>query len=166
MKFPFNPKLFQSKDELNKDPARVGKAVYDILSKPQSPIEVGEIISEYAEDYLEEVKSTIKANVGKYDSPFYIVVLTKKEPWALNVLRSWFIARQTRPSARLMRCDYPNHGITLYRYDSKDTKLDVVYSLPTLQDSLTIIANQHLYDPQLVQWIKQFASGELDKEES
>lgn len=162
MKLPFNPKLIQSKEEINPDPAKVGQAVYDILSKSQSPIEVGEIISEYAERYTEEVKATIRENENKYVSPFYVVVLHKKEPWAVNVMRNWFIARQTLPTSSSLRENYPNHSVTVYRYDSKNVKLDLLYSLPTAQDALTIKKNAHLYDPQLVDWIRRFDIGSLD----
>lgn len=161
MKLPFNPELITTKDKLKKDPAKVGEKVYEFMQKEQSPIEVGEIIAEYAHEYTEEVKNCIKQNVGRFESPFYIVVLHKKEPWSVNVMRNWFIARQSKPSAFVLRNDYPNHSNTVYRYDSKTSELKILWSLPTEQDARTIIKNFHLYDKTLVSWIADYNDGKL-----
>ncbi len=75
--------------------SEVGKALYDILSKEQHHQEVGETINELAPGYIEHLKSCIEDNEGKLESPFYVIVISKKEQYALNVVRHWFIARQT-----------------------------------------------------------------------
>lgn len=140
----------------------VGQAVYDILSKPADHIEVQEILQEYQHKYLEEILECIKQNKDKYDPPFYIVVLTKKEPWALNVMRNWFIARQTKPSAKWMRDEFPNHQQTVYRWDDKQEKLDILWSLPIDQDAKVVLRNKDLYDCELVRWVTAFQEGKLN----
>ena len=155
-------KLITPREEINPNPSKVGQAVYDILSKPYEAYEVGEIINEYSKKYTEEVKEAIKNGLKNFESPFYILVLHKKEFWTDNVLRNWFVSRQTRPLAADLRREYPNHGITLYSYDGTNGHLKILYSLPTAQDSKTIMKNAHLYDPQLVEWIKKFNEGRLD----
>lgn len=141
----------------------VGKAVHDIITKEQAPITVGEVLDEYQHEYLEEILTCIRDNRSKYESPFYIIVLTKKEPWALNVMRNWFIARQTRPSARWMRSEFPNFMQTVYAWDDRSEQLRLLWSLPTWQDALVVLKNKDLYDPQLVKWIIEYESGVLDQ---
>jgi hypothetical protein len=90
------------------------------------------------------------------------VVLSEKEHWSELVMRNWFVARQTRPKASWLRSEFPNHMITLYSYDKRPDKLEVLYSLPTRQDSDTILKNRHLYSPTLVKYITDFQDGLLD----
>lgn len=142
----------------------VGKAVYDILSKPQEEMQVEEVLEEYKHEYLEEILTCIRDNKNKYISPFYIIVLTKKEPWAVNVMRNWFIARQTKPSSKWMRDQFPNFMQTVYSWDDRSEELKILWSLPTWQDSLVVLKNKALYDPQLVKWILEYESGMLDQE--
>lgn len=142
--------------------SNVGQAVYDILSKPQENIEVGEILDEYKHEYLEEILTCINENKNKYEPPFYIVVLTKKEPWALNVMRNWFIARQTKPSAKWMRDQFPNFMQTVYSWHNKKEELKILWSLPIAQDAAVVLKNKDLYDPQLVKWVQDYDAGNLN----
>lgn len=151
--------LIIPRDKIKKNPAKVGKAVHDILSKQHDDISVGEIIDEFQHKFTKEMESTLEANVNKYEAPFYVVVLTKKEPWAMNVMRNWFIARQTRPSARVLREDYPNYMQTVYSYDKRSAELKILWSLPIAQDAAVVVQNRQLYDPTLVRWIEEYALG-------
>lgn len=161
MTFNFNPQLVVSKDDIKPNPSKVGEKVYEFLQKPQDNIEVGEIIEEYAKSYVKEIQDVVSKGIHKYESPFYIVVLHKKEAWAVNVMRNWFVARQSKPSARTLRQDYPNHSHTVYCFDIKNHELKLLWNLPTWQDGLTILKNKHLYHPELVQWIQDFDSKKL-----
>jgi hypothetical protein len=155
--------LITPRDQINNDPAKVGQAVFDILSKPQPTTTVEEVLDEYQHSYVKELGETIESNQKRFKAPFHVVVLHKKEPWAENVLRNWFIARQTRPKADFLRFEFPNHSNTVYRVNQDIGKIEVLWSLPTWQDSLTIMRNPHLYDPQLVQWIRDYSWGKLDE---
>lgn len=158
----YNKLLVTPKDKIKKNPAKVGKAVHDIISKPQEDITVGEIIDGMSDKFTEELRSTLEANVDKYEAPMYIVVLTKKEPWAMNVMRNWFIARQTKPSANVIRRDYPTYMQTVYAYDKRNSQLKIMWSLPIEQDARVVKDNPHLYDPTLVRWIKEFDAGQYN----
>lgn len=162
MKPRFNPKLKVHKSEVNQNPSKVGQAVHDLSQKAPEHLSVEDIISEYGDKYTKEIVSALETNANKYEAPFYIVVLHKKEPWAVNVLRNWFVSRQTRPSASVLLMDYPNHMHTVYSYDKRTSELKLLWSLPTAQDAITIKKNGHLYDPQLLDWIRRYESGELD----
>lgn len=156
-----NLKLVQSRDEIKKDPAKVGQAVYDILSKPQSSQEVGETADAMAPKYFKELLAAVDGNKDKFESPFYVVVLRKKEPWAMNVLRQWFVSRGTRPDPKVLRQDYPNHDHDVWKVDSKSYDVALQWTLPTRQDSASILKSADQYDPSLVKWIKQFNNGSL-----
>ena len=164
MRLPFSPKLILSKDEINPNPSRVGKAVYDILSKPQPDVEVGEILSEYAKSYVKELSDTISVNREKYRSPFHIVVLFKKEFWATNVQRQWFIARQTCPKASDLIDQYPNFGHAIYSCCKASDEINLLWTLPGKQEIEIIARNPSAYDFQLVDWVIAFYNGTLDKE--
>jgi len=135
------------------EPKRVGQAVYDVLSKPQEPCQVQEIINEYAESYVKELEECVHLNARCYGFPFYVVVLHKKEPWAVNVLRNWFVARQTKPEMKSMWELFPNHGITVY--EVKQGSCEAIWSLPTWQEARVVVSNSHLYHPDLVRWCSE-----------
>ena len=159
----FEPHLVVSRDKVNQNAAKVGQAAFDILNKHQPVFTVQDILDEYQHAYVEELEDTIEKNKSKYLAPFHVVVLHKKEPWADNVLRNWFVARQTKPLSKWLRTEYPNHSHTIYQVDIEKGICDVLWSLPTWQDSLTILNNRNLYHPQLIGWIEDFASGKLDQ---
>lgn len=130
----------------------VGGAVKEILEKEQHETEVGEIIESYADEYVQEMQKAVEINAPRFESPFYIVVLHKKEPWALNVLRNYFIGRQTKPTIKTMWTQYKNFMHTVYECIPEKGELKLLYSLPSPDEAKTILQNWHLYDPELVRW--------------
>lgn len=151
-------------DRFGKKGQRVGQAVFDILSKPQAMQTVGETLDSIGPDFAKEIEDCIEKNQHKYKSPFYIFVLTKKEFWAENVVRNWFIARQTPPHAFRMMEQYPNHTKTLYIVDSQKGNISVAWCLPSFADCVSIAKTPLSYDPQLVKWIEDCFSRNLDRE--
>lgn len=142
-------------------PAKVGQAVYDILSKPQYDQEVGETVNEMTASYFNYLNDCINESKLKYEYPFYVVILRKKEHWALNVLKQFFIGRQTKPSARVLRNDYKHFDHDVWKIDKDGSSREHLWTLPTEQDSQTILKNFTLYDPKLVENINAFNKGEL-----
>lgn len=155
-------KLSWEKDEKTQRSSKVGEACYEILSKPQEMQEVGETLDAMTPRYWKELYETIYANKDKLSAPFYIVVLRKKEPWALNILRQWFIARQTKPTPAFLRETYPNHDHDLWRVNFPSSQVALEWTLPTAQDSATILKSRWLYHEDLVKWIVQFNAGRLE----
>lgn len=143
---------------------RVGQAVVDILSKEQPIQTVGDTLDAYGPKYAKEIEKTIEENQDKYTSPFYIFVLTKKEFWANNLVRNWFIARQTPPHAFKMMEQYSNYTKTLYMVDAKKGKLKILWSLPGFDDCITIARRPSFYDPELVKWVEECFNRKLDKD--
>ena len=157
-----NPNFFTPASKAKKHGSKVGEEVLKIHAQAhQESVTVEEILQEYQYKYLEDMERAVKDGASRYEDPFYVVVMHKKEPWSELVLRNWFIPRQTQPLPQDMRLDYPNHSHTVYEVNCAKGKLEVLWSLPTAQDCVTIMANQHLYDPQLISWIKQLSQGTL-----
>lgn len=145
---------------MQKQPAKVGQAVFDILSNPHnSSQEVGETLDAMTPRYYEELFSTVENHKGLYKSPFYIVVLRKKEPWAMNILRQWYVPRQSKPSAKVLRNDYPNYDHDIWEVHGEDCKL--LWTLPTAQDAKTIMKNKFMYQEDVIECIDNFNKGLL-----
>ena len=142
--------------------ARVGQAVADILSKNNSPMTCEEVLEGFGARFAQELESTINENMGKYESPFYVFALTKKEFWADNIVRNWFVARQTPPHALEMMIQYPGYTKTLYAINSTKGDLKVAWSIPGLEECKSICRNPGIYSTDLVEWIKQCFEGKLD----
>lgn len=151
-------------DRFGKKGTRVGQAVLDIISKEQHHQTVGDVLDAYGPDYAKQIEECINDNQGKYKNPFYIFVLTKKEMWADNMVRNWFIARQTPPHALDMMKEYSNHTKTLYLVDDQKGRIELVWTLPGWNECLSIARQPQLYDAQLVKWIEDCFTANLDKE--
>lgn len=150
-----------SYDRFGMKGARVGQAVYDILKSNDEPTSVEEILDEYASSYVKELEDTIQANEHKYKETFHVVVLSNKEMWAINVVRNWFIARQTAPDALESVVLWPNHVKILYEVNKKTNEVKLKWTIPGIQDCISIAKNPGMYDPQLVKWIKECFAGVL-----
>jgi hypothetical protein len=143
---------------------RVGQAVYDILSVPQAVQTVGDTLDAFGPDFAKQIENCINENQAKYKNPFYIFVLTKKEFWAANVVRNWFVARQTPPHAFDMMEQYSNYTKTLYLVDSNKGNIKPLWSLPSWDDCISIARTPLTYDPELVKWVEQCFTRQLDKD--
>lgn len=147
------------------DAKRVGQAVVDILSKGNHPlITAGEITDGQAEKYRKSLEEAIETGEKIYESPFYVVVMTNKEFWAANVVRNWFIPRQTPPFATTLYQFYPNHMKTLYMVDPSRGHLKICWSIPGVQEMIQISLKPDMFDSRLVKYINDFALGRLDQE--
>lgn len=143
---------------------RVGQAVVDILSGPCEPQTVGETLDAYGPDYAKAIEECVEENLGRFSDPFYVFVITKKEFWAENVVRNWFIARQTPPHAFNMMEQYYHHTKTLYIVNARKGQIKICWSLPGYEDCICVAKNPHLYSPELVSWIEQCFTRKLDKD--
>lgn len=141
--------------------ARVGQAVYDILKTGETGTTVEDILDQFAHKFNQELENTINANEHKYDDIYHIFVLSNKEMWAENVVRNWFIARETAPDGLDMVAQYPNHCKILYQVSKKSGEVKLKWTIPGIQDCISIVKNPQIYDPTLYKWIKECFSGSL-----
>ena len=158
-----DPKYFYNKR--GSKGARVGQAVSDILSHDQPTYTVGDILDGFGAKFAQELEATIEANIPKYKALFYVLALTKKEFWADNVVRNWFIARQTAPHALDLMIQYPGYTKTLYVVNSRKGDLKVAWSIPGLEDCKSILKSPDTFSAELVQWIRDCFEGKLDRDD-
>ncbi len=144
--------------------SRVGQAALDILSKDNAEQSVEQTLDEYAPEYAKSIEECIETHRGKLKDPFYILVLTNKTPYIENVLRNYFIARQTPPYAFQLMEEYSNHTKTLYLVDSRKGQIKLLWSLPGFHDCVTVSKNPEIYSPELVKWIIDCFSNKLDRD--
>lgn len=145
--------------------ARVGQAVADILSKEQPTFSCGEILEGFGIKFAQELEKAVNDSLGKFKSPFYILALTKKDLTYFgveNVVRNWFIPRQTAPHASDLMRDYPIHTKTLYVVNGDKGDIKVAWSIPAYEDCKSVAKNPSIYSPELVQWIEQCFTKKLD----
>lgn len=157
-----DPKYFYKKGKIKG--ARVGQAVHDIRSKNNEDMSCGELLEGFGVRFAQELESTINDNLEKYESPFYVFALTKKEYWADNIVRNWFIARQTPPYASEMIVQYPNHTKTLYVVNHNKGDIKVAWSIPGKEECRSIKKSPHTFSQELVQWINEAYKGKLDRD--
>lgn len=153
-------------DRFGSKGSRVGQAVVDIKKRGDAPQEVGETIQAMTQKYFDELMKAADNGRKVFDSPYYVVVLRKKETlagMADNVLLHRYVARQTKPVAAVLRDHYPNADHDVYKIDSRSSEISLLWTLPTAQDSKTILKNKHLYDETLVKWIDFYNAGKLEE---
>ena len=135
---------------------RVGQAVSDILSKENLPeVTVEEILEASKDKFLKDLEECVETGRKKYTSPFYVFVIMKKEMWAVNVIRNYFIARQTKPKMFDMMMDYPNATKTLYMINDNTGEVKLEWTLPGLQECESILKTPLSFDPSLISWIRE-----------
>lgn len=155
-----DPKYFYNRNGIKG--ARVGQAVADMAKTNQSACTVEEMLEQMGPKFVQDLEDTIEANKSKYKQPFYVLALTKKEFWAVNILRNWFVARQTPPHALDMMFEYPNHTKTLYIVDSNRGNIELAWTLPGKQDCESIAKTPLSYPTELVGYIRDMVDGKLE----
>ena len=89
---------------------------------------------------------------------FFIVVLLKKEKLLPNVMRQYFVPRKS--------CPTPQYDQIVYRYDAEKEGLEFLWVVPDPASCKLIHgrgAILPLEQQPLVQYVKDFFCGELDK---
>lgn len=145
--------------------ARVGQAVSDILSKDNPTYTVGEILEGFGAKFAQELEKSVNDSLDKFQSPFYILALTKKDLTYFgveNVVRNWFVPRQTAPYVSELMVQYPNHTKTLYVVHGDRGDIKVAWSIPANEDCKSIMKKPWLYSPELVDWIERGRTRKLD----
>lgn len=159
--------LVTPRSQLKKNPSKVGQAVYDIMSKSQSVQTVEETIEAMTGKYYEKLMAAVEegCQAKNYPPVFYVLVERKKETLAgnaHNVLSQRFFTFPFRPKARVAREEKPNSDFDLYEINRPKSCIDYLWTIPTYQDSVTVLKNKHLYDPFYVKMIEDYNMGVLD----
>lgn len=107
----------------------------EALSRLQNPDTTQTIIDtqrEIDKEYFSEIEKCVEAH-RDWDTPYYIVVHCKKEKLLENVIRRYFIGRQTLPT--------PQWDQTVWRFDPKSGDMQFLWVLPDENTAMWLAAN-------------------------
>ena len=111
---------------------------------------------EQLKDYDYNIHLCIKDNKKKYVGNFYVIVLIKKEKLMQNVLRAYFLARET--------CPTPQHDQVVYLYNCREDKIDFLWVVPNADTASYMKCNPHIVLPrdyELLRYVVEFYDGSL-----
>lgn len=136
-----------------------GKIATDLMQRDvHGDITAGERMQEMLGEYESGVFDAISNGKNSFSGDFYIVALTKREQLMQNILRNYFIPRQS--------CPTPDFDQVVYRYSRKDERLDMLWTLPSIAAIQNLLVHKHELDPsffQLLQFVLDFLDGKLEK---
>jgi hypothetical protein len=137
----------------------VGKISWDLLSNASVLDHSSEEqMKEQLEDYESNMYEAIERGKKSFDSDFYIVVETKKEPKMKNVIRNYFIIRQS--------CPTPQYDNSVYKYHRGSEYCEFLWVLPS-RDVYNMMKKNVLDIPkdhrELLQFVLEDADGTLLK---
>jgi hypothetical protein len=135
----------------------VGKISWDLLAGA-NPLDhsAEEQMKEQLDTFETEMLQAIERGKKSFPEGFYVVVETKKEPKMKNVIRNYFIIRQS--------CPTPQYDNAVYSYHSQSEQLEFLWVLPSRQvynmlkeHALEIVPEER----QLLQFVLEDADGTL-----
>ena len=141
-----------------KNKETVGKVAVDLASK--TPVERNpiELEREMHTDYDKNIYEAVDRGKKDYPGDFFIVVETKKERLLQNVLRNYFMVRQS--------CPTPNYDQTVYRYIRADEIVEFLWVVPArdvcfyLKDNALDVVDE---EKVLLRYVLNFSDGTLYK---
>lgn len=128
------------------------KIVADIAADLTPAPQVGEIISEEHKVYEKMFNDIIKEH-RDYAPIYFISVITKKDHFNMNMLRRRWVVRKS--------CPEPDWDQEIYSFNNNLQQLRLEWTLPSYQDSISILKKKDIHDPQLVKFIQAFMDGDL-----
>lgn len=143
----------------------VGQHVADILDKPYEEVLVEDIIEEFKDEFQKGFDAAVENGIEQgFTYPFYIYIMQHKEFWADNIVRNWYIARQTPPHALDMIEKYPHHNKILYMVNPHNNRIKICWNIPGYEDLKSILKNPENLSPELVSWCKNAVAGLYEKD--
>jgi hypothetical protein len=141
------------------DRQTIGKSSLDLLVNADDlDHSAYEQMQQQLEDYENNFIECLEAGKKIYPHDFYIVVETKKEPKLKNVLRNYFIHRQS--------CPTPTYDNAVHKYHKADDRLEFLWVLPS-KETYQMMLSHALEIPSeerdLLQFVLDDADGTLLK---
>lgn len=134
----------------------VGKISYDLLQKDPVVTDPVEQMQEVLTEYEQNLINTAQEGLLKYDGVFYLVVLFKTEPLMPNVVRNYFFSRNS--------CPTPDYDQAVYTVNSKERKINFLWTIPDKKTCEYITQNVLLLPPSekdLIHFVLSFNDGSL-----
>ncbi|MGD2065717.1 MAG: hypothetical protein PVI43_00925 [Candidatus Bathyarchaeota archaeon] len=134
----------------------VGEEAVKRMEKPDK-MEVGEVREGTTKDYMKELTAcaTRGLDEANYTGDFYVIAMRKRERHMVNVLRTIYYHRQTKPS--------PMWDMDCWRV-TQSGDLFFCWSLPDMQTGHDIMENPSHFkqdSPELVQFVWMFVNDML-----
>lgn len=136
----------------------VGQASQELLAKHTEPVLIKDQGLAMTKGYMDELIDCAEKNLSQFAKDFYIAVLTKKERVFQNVIRNYFVARQT--------CPTPSFDQSVFKVKKEAQQLQYLWTVPSKETCEYLQYNRLLVDPEeheLLTYVMQFSSGQLDK---
>lgn len=138
---------------------RVGQASSDLLSGNNPQITAGEMLEDMSRGIMEYIQAAAEKGYKEFSGDFYLIHLFWKsltQHKIENAMSQKVVCFQTGPT----RPDWymkekPHHSKTLYRVDSKNGVIKLVWTVPGWEDCKSIKKTPDIYDPDLVGWVKE-----------
>lgn len=150
--------LSPEKGKSHYDPSRytVGKIYRDLQMKgDRTPVIVGDMSNEMIKDMRVDLEDSINACLksGKYQEPFYMMIHQKKDLQMPSAILRRMIDTSYRP--------WPEDDTDVFKIDPKSLRVFFCWSLPHWSEMDNMIANQHLFSPEMVFQIKAWKDYNL-----
>lgn len=133
----------------------LGKASYDLLSKPPTPINVVDMQREMQKSVGAQIEEIIDSHRDYADS-YYIVYMLQRERLISNAIRQRFIVRKTRPR--------PDYDTSLFSYDNRSGELTYHWSVPDEETCSYLLITKTSLSPEeklLLTFVEKFSDGSL-----
>lgn len=108
-------------------------------------------------EYDKMICQCIETGKKEFAGDFYVVVITKKERLMQNVLRNYFLTRES--------CPTPQYDEAVYKFHKKDDRIEFLWVVPAKDVCEYIIENALLIPEEerdLLNFVLQFTNGDLD----
>jgi hypothetical protein len=137
----------------------VGKVARDLQLKDDGyAVNVIDQQREMTQDYMKNLFEAVDRGYKQFAGDFFVHVETKKEKLLENVLRNYFIIRET--------CPTPNYDQTVFRYHREKGDIQFFWTIPDRntcfyfkQNALEVIDEEK----ELLKFVLQFDDGTLLK---
>ncbi|MGD8305088.1 MAG: hypothetical protein PVF17_00405 [Ignavibacteria bacterium] len=138
-----------------KNDKTVGQHCVDLLNESEK-MEVGDLSSGCTKDYMNEIQKCAVDGLdnGDYEGDFYVVAMRKRERHMVNVMRCYYLHRQTKPT--------PGWDMDLWRVSQKGD-LFFCWSLPDIHTGNDMLDYPEEFKdtPDLLNFVHQFAQEKL-----
>ena len=136
----------------------VGKISRDLIiqsgDENHSPQEQ---MSENLSEYDKNIYECIELSKKDFMFDFYVIVITKKEKLMPNVLRHYFLSRNS--------CPTPQYDEAVYKFHRREERVEFLWVVPSKEtcqyfvvNSLNIVEDER----ELLNFVLQFTNGDLD----
>lgn len=147
-----------SSDILLKDIKRptIGSLALSLMSKVPETLNPIEQMQENLTDYDKNLFECLEIHKKIYPEDFYIVVITKQERIAHNIMRNYFFAR--------LSCPTPDYDQILYKYTLKNNHIDFLWVIPSRDACFHLLQHRAEVSPSeygLLEFVLKFNDGTL-----